>query len=217
VLVLDKIEILPHLGKYKYDTWIILSVKCYINNSMRLRSCIRNINKHFWHRCRVGSQFLLSIYRLHRIILTRIISITDLSAAMCLFMVFIGSCMTRFDLPANYHSNPESLIRKSRSRLSSLGSSGSHIREIVDKFQGSPLPHEPTLMAARGASMISQLHLVPTLGLVRRRTLEMAILDLNQLSTTWCSKAHSAVRPWRMLILIFNTSWRFAAHSLFEE
>jgi hypothetical protein len=56
--------------------------------------------------------------------------------------------MTGFDLPANYHSNPESLIRKSRSRLASPGSSGSHVREIVNKFQGSPPPHELTLMAA---------------------------------------------------------------------
>jgi hypothetical protein len=57
--------------------------------------------------------------------------------------------MTGFDLPANYHSDSESLIRKSRSRLSSPGSSGSHIREIINKFQGSPPPHEPALMAAR--------------------------------------------------------------------
>jgi hypothetical protein len=44
VLVLDMVEILPHLGKYKYDTYRILPVKCYIDNSMCLRSCIRNIN-----------------------------------------------------------------------------------------------------------------------------------------------------------------------------
>jgi hypothetical protein len=143
------IEILPPLRKYKYNTWRILLVRCYIHNSVRLWSCIRNINKHFWYRCQGGSQYLLSVYRLHRIILTSIISLTDLSTAMCLFMVFTGSCMTRFNLPANYHSNPESLIRKSRSRLSSLGSSGSHVREIVDKFQGSPPPHEPALMAAQ--------------------------------------------------------------------
>jgi hypothetical protein len=64
-------------------------------------------------------------------------------------MVFTGSCMTRFNLPANYHSDPESLIRKSRSRLSSPGSFGSHIREIVDKFRGATPPHKPTLMTAR--------------------------------------------------------------------
>jgi hypothetical protein len=55
--------------------------------------------------------------------------------------------MTGFDLPANYHSDPESLIRKYRSRLSSPGSSRSHVREIVNKFQVSPPPHDPTLMA----------------------------------------------------------------------
>jgi hypothetical protein len=45
VLVLDMIEILTPLGKYKYDTWRILSVKCYIDNSVHLRSCIRNVNR----------------------------------------------------------------------------------------------------------------------------------------------------------------------------
>jgi hypothetical protein len=39
------IEILPPLGKYKYDTWRILLVKCYINNFVSLQSCIRNVNK----------------------------------------------------------------------------------------------------------------------------------------------------------------------------
>jgi hypothetical protein len=60
-------------------------------------------------------------------ILTSIISLIDLSAALCLFMVFTGSCMTRFNLPANYHFDPESLIRKSHLRLSSPRSSGSHV------------------------------------------------------------------------------------------
>jgi hypothetical protein len=144
VLVLDMIEILPPLKKYKYDTWRILPVKCYIDNT-----CIRNVNKHFCRCCRGGSQYLLSIYILHMVILTSIISLTDLSAALYLFMVFTGSCMIGFDLPANYHLDPESLIRKSRSRLSSPRSSESYIRDIVDKFQGSRSPHEPTLMAAR--------------------------------------------------------------------
>jgi hypothetical protein len=44
VLVLDMIEILPPLGKYKYDIWRILPVKCYIDNSVHLWSCIRNVN-----------------------------------------------------------------------------------------------------------------------------------------------------------------------------
>jgi hypothetical protein len=44
VLALDMTEILPPMGKYKYDTWRILLVKCYIDNFVRLRSCIRNVN-----------------------------------------------------------------------------------------------------------------------------------------------------------------------------
>jgi hypothetical protein len=59
-------------------------------------------------------------------------SLPNLSASLCLSLVFVGMCMTGFDLPANYHLNPESLIWKSQSRFSSLGS---HIRNIVDKFQ----------------------------------------------------------------------------------
>jgi hypothetical protein len=149
VLDLDMIEILPPLGKYKYDTWRILPVKCCIDNSVHLWSCIRNVNQHFCRHWRGGSQYILSVYRLHCIILASIISLTDLSAALYLFVVFTGSCMTEFNLPANYHLDLESLIRKSRSRFSSPGSYGSHIREIVDKFQGSPPPHEPALMATR--------------------------------------------------------------------
>jgi hypothetical protein len=99
-------EILPPLGKYKYDTWRILSVKCYIDNFVHLRRCIRNVNKHFWHYCQGGSQHLSSVYILHEIILASIISLIDLSAAMCLFMVFTRSYVTRFDLPTNYHSDP---------------------------------------------------------------------------------------------------------------
>jgi hypothetical protein len=44
VLILDMIEVLPPLEKYKYDTWRILSVKFYIDNSVRLWSCIQNVN-----------------------------------------------------------------------------------------------------------------------------------------------------------------------------
>jgi hypothetical protein len=74
--------------------------------------------------------------------------------------------MTKFDLPANYHSDPESLIRKSRSRFSSLGFLGSHIRDIVDKFQGSPPPQEPTQMAGR--KCINDF-LAPSISNVRTR------------------------------------------------
>jgi hypothetical protein len=149
VLMLDMIEVLPPLGKYKHDTWRILLVKCYIDNFMHLRSCIRNVNRHLWSCCQGGSQYLLSVYTLHKIILASIISLPDLSASLCLCVAFAGRCVTGFDLPTNYHSDLEPLIRKSLSRFSSLGSSGSHIQDIVDKFQGSPPPQEPTQMAGR--------------------------------------------------------------------
>jgi hypothetical protein len=42
------IEILPPLGKYKYDTWRIFLVKCCIDNSVHFQSCIRNVNRVHW-------------------------------------------------------------------------------------------------------------------------------------------------------------------------
>jgi hypothetical protein len=131
------IEILPPMGKYKYDNWRILLVKCYICNPVHLRSCIKNIKKHFCHCCQGGSQYLLSVYRLHMIILASIISLADLSASLCLCLIFAGRCMTGFVLLANYHSDVESLIRKSRSKFSSPGS------------LGSPPPQEPAHMAGQ--------------------------------------------------------------------
>jgi hypothetical protein len=44
MLVLDMIEIIPLLRKYKYDNWKIFPMKCYIDNFIHLRSYIRNIN-----------------------------------------------------------------------------------------------------------------------------------------------------------------------------
>jgi hypothetical protein len=192
-------------------------VKCYIDNSVRLWSCIRNVNRHFWRRCQGGSQYLLFVYRIHEIILTSIISLTDLSAALCLFMVFIGSWMTRFDLPANYHSDPESLIGKSRSRLSSLGSSRFNVREIVNKFQGSPPPYEPALMAAQ--KCINDFSTL--FGTNVRTDPETNIRDgsfkLSPALINMVQQSPFYSKHWKMLMLIFNTSWRFAAHSLSEE
>jgi hypothetical protein len=44
--------------------------------------------------------------------LASIISLVDLSASVCLCLVFAGRCVTEFDLLANYHLDLESLIRK---------------------------------------------------------------------------------------------------------
>jgi hypothetical protein len=78
-------------------------MKCCVDNLVRLRSCIRNINKHFWHHYQGGSQYLLSVYRLHGIILTSIISLTDLSAVW-LFVVVTGKCFVGPKSPTIDHS-----------------------------------------------------------------------------------------------------------------
>jgi hypothetical protein len=98
------IEILSPLGKYKYNTWRILPVECYSDNYVRLWSCIQNVNKHFWRCCRWGSQYLLFIYRLHGIILTSIIILTDLSATLWLFVVVIGKCFVGPKSSTVHHS-----------------------------------------------------------------------------------------------------------------
>jgi hypothetical protein len=128
VLVLNMIEILPPLGKYKYDTWRILPVKCYIDNSVRLWSCIRNVNKHFWCRCRGGSQYLLSVYRLYGVILTSIISLTDLSTALWLFVVVTGKCFVRPKSPMAHHS-----FLRFMSRFISIGLLRFLIRQVSKK------------------------------------------------------------------------------------
>jgi hypothetical protein len=104
MLILDMIERLPPLGKYKYDSWRIHPVKCDIDNSVRLWSCIRNVNKHFWRHCQGGSQYLLYVYRLHRIILTSIISLADLSASLCLCVVFTRKILFGPKPPTIHHS-----------------------------------------------------------------------------------------------------------------
>jgi hypothetical protein len=122
------IEILPPLRKYKYDTWRILLVKCYIDNFVCLQCCIQNVNKHFWRRCWGGSQYLLSVYRLHGIILTSIISLTDLSAALWLFVVVIGKCFVGPESPIVHHSFP-----RFTSRFISTGLLGFLIRQVNKK------------------------------------------------------------------------------------
>jgi hypothetical protein len=127
-LVLDMIEILPPLGKYKYDTWRILPVKCYIDNSMRLQNYRRNVIKHFWHHCEGGSQYLLSIYRLHGIILPSIIGLTELSSALWLFVVVTRKSFIRPESATAHHS-----FLRITLRFISIGLLGFLIRHVSKK------------------------------------------------------------------------------------
>jgi hypothetical protein len=128
VLVLDMIKIFPPLGKYNYDTWRTLPVKCYIDNSVCLRSCIRNVNKHFRCHRRGGSQYLLFVYRLHGIILASIINLTDLSVALWLFVVVTGKCFVGPESPIVHHSFP-----RFTSRFISTGLLRALIRQVSKK------------------------------------------------------------------------------------
>jgi hypothetical protein len=103
-------------------------VKSYIDNYVRLRSCIQNINKHFLGRCRGGSQYLLSVYRLHGIILTSIISLTDLSIALSLFVVVTGKCFVGPKSPTVHHS-----FSWFMSNFISIGLLGSLILQVSKK------------------------------------------------------------------------------------
>jgi hypothetical protein len=59
------IEVLSPLGKYKYDTLRILLMKYYIDNSMCLRSYIRNVNSWLQHHrlAHVGMRNLHKLLR----------------------------------------------------------------------------------------------------------------------------------------------------------
>jgi hypothetical protein len=128
MLILDMIAVLPPLGKYKYDTWRILLVKCYIDNSIRLRSYIRNVNKHLWHRCQRGSQYLFFVYRLLRIILASIISLIDLSASLCLCVVFTGKILFGPEPPTIHHS-----FQRFTTRFFSTELLGALIQQVHEK------------------------------------------------------------------------------------
>jgi hypothetical protein len=103
-------------------------VKCYIDNFVCLWSCIRNVNKHFWLGCWGGRQYLLSVYRLHKIILTSIISLTHLSAVLWLFVVVTGKCFVGPESPTVHHS-----FLRFTSRFISIGVLGSLIRQVSKK------------------------------------------------------------------------------------
>jgi hypothetical protein len=86
------------------------------------------VNKHFWRRCRGGSQYLLSVCRLHGIILTIIISVTNLSAALWLFVVVTWKCFVGPESRTDYHS-----FLRFTLRFISTGLLGSLIQQVSKK------------------------------------------------------------------------------------
>jgi hypothetical protein len=75
-----------------------------------------------------GSHYLLSVYRLHGIILTSIISLTDLSATLWLFVVVTGKCFVGLESPIALNS-----FSRFTSRFISIGLLGFLIRQVSKK------------------------------------------------------------------------------------
>jgi hypothetical protein len=78
-----------------------------------------------------GSHYLLSVYRLHGIILTSIISLTDLSATLWLFVVVTGKCFVGLESPIALNSFP-----RFTSRFISIGLLGflrMNFNQLVDE------------------------------------------------------------------------------------
>jgi hypothetical protein len=63
------------------------------------------------------SHYLLSVYRLHGVILTSIISLTDLSTALWLFVVVTAKCFVGPESPTVHHSFLRFTLRLTSTRL----------------------------------------------------------------------------------------------------
>jgi hypothetical protein len=111
----------------------------------------------------------LSVYRLHRIILSCIISLIDLSAALWLFVVVIGKCFVRPDSPIVHHSFSRFTLRffligllgfliQQVSKKSNRGDSRMSFKKLADKtfakawerYHGSMTPGAPPTSSELG-------------------------------------------------------------------
>ena len=107
-------------------------MKCYIDNSVHLQSCIRNVNNYFWCCC-WGSQLTLSTDRLSRIVLVSIVSLRELSLALCLLLVFTWKYGIGLPLRATHHTDLEPSLGKPRIRVYSPKFFRSGIQELSGK------------------------------------------------------------------------------------
>ena len=115
--------------------------------------------------------------------------------------------MTVFDLPRNFHSDPESLLRRTRARLVSPRD---HSRQLNQSL------HRRQLLKLwpRRHSMITLLRLLTRSPSGPRLTSEEKISRSRRVSLRWCRPALSVARLMRMPMLISSSSWNFAVLSL---
>ena len=126
--------------------------------------------------------------------------------------------MNKRYLPGNFVDNPEALFRKTKAKLkkrsSTLQHKTSYNQEDHQSFTRTCLQSSEPWRTNR--SVCSQLPLQTTsaLDLLQRSTVTLnSSLDLS----TWCNPTSSVGRDMKMLVLISNNFWRFAAHSPYQE
>ena len=111
--------------------------------------------------------------------------------------------MTGFDLQQNFHSDPESLLRRTQARLISPQRSLSAVDPVI---ASSSAPRAMAQKTLRDYSAPSA-NQVPTGPEVNT---EEKILRSRRVSLRWCRPALSVARPMRMLALISSSSWSSA-------
>ena len=126
--------------------------------------------------------------------------------------------MNRRHLPGNFVDNPEALFRKTRAKLKKRSSTLQHeacpIKKITEVSPGTCLQSSKSWRTNRSVSSQLPLRTTSALDLLQR---SMATLSSSLDLSTWYNPTNSVGRHTKMLVLISNISWRFAAHSPYQE
>ena len=122
--------------------------------------------------------------------------------------------MNRRHLLGNFVDNLEALFRKTRAKLKKRSST---LQQEASSNQEDHwnLSLEFEAMANKSILEFS----TPTTNNITLDLLQrsMATLSSSLDLSTWCNPTSSVGRHTKMLVLICNTSWRFAAHSPYQE
>jgi hypothetical protein len=119
--------------------------------------------------------------------------------------------MTGFDLSTNYVDDPEALLKRTEAKLKKVSALESEDNQIRQRLTPDL---KPCLIRL---SVNSLLQLPPTFVLDLQSMLETMDSSSSQLSSTWCKLASFMGRHMKMLVLISNTSSRYAALSPSKE
>ena len=122
--------------------------------------------------------------------------------------------MNRRHLLGNFVDNPEALFRKTRAKLKKRSSTLQQEASSIKKITRTCLQSSKPWRTNQSASSQLPLQITSALDQVQR---SMATLSWSLDLSTWCNPTSSVGGHTKMLLLISNTSWRFAAHSPYQE